>query len=125
MHSIKKNQIVVVALVIMIVIAGYLNYNSQIDKGKKVAGDISEQSQVAEGDEDSNFGEDVLLPQDESGQSQTAEGEDSTQDQTAEGENSTPDQTAEGLSLIHIFSGSADVHGREGRHFRARQYSPG
>ena len=47
MHSIKKNQIVVVALVIMIVIAGYLNYNSQIDKGKKVAGDISEQSQVA------------------------------------------------------------------------------
>ena len=96
MHSIKKNQIVVVALVIMIVIAGYLNYNSQIDKGKKVAGDISEQSQVAEGDEDSNFGEDALLPQDESGQSQTAEGEDSTQDQTAEGENSTPDQTAEG-----------------------------
>ncbi len=96
MHSIKKNQIVVVALVIMIVIAGYLNYNSQIDKGKKVAGDISEQMQVAEGDEDSNFGEDALLPQDESGQSQTAEGEDSTQDQTAEGENSTPDQTAEG-----------------------------
>ena len=93
MHSIKKNQIVVVALVIMIVIAGYLNYNSQIDKGKKVAGDISEQSQVAEGDEDSNFGEDALLPQDESGQSQTAEGEDSTQDQTAEGENSTPDES--------------------------------
>ena len=96
MHSIKKNQIVVVALVIMIVIAGYLNYNSQMDKGKQVAGDISEQSQVAEGDEDSNFGDDALLPQNESGQSQTAEGEDSAQDQTAEGEDSTPDQTAEG-----------------------------
>ncbi len=63
MYTIKKNQIVVVVLVLMIVVAGYLNYRGN-DSHKEAAGnENSQNSGVVENGDDEDFAEGVLVPE--------------------------------------------------------------
>lgn len=91
MHNVKKNQIVVVLLVVMIVVAGYLNYRTDDDgamawsDGDSVHSTQQFSSEVEEADtEEDVTAEGVLLPE-EAEIAETAEDEvDQIQEETGE-----------------------------------------
>lgn len=95
MQSVKKNQIVVVLLVVMIVVAGYLNYRTQ-DEAELAEANQSqmttgENSEAAPDDSDVTA-EGVLLPE-------GAEEKQGEENQTADNQTSEPDtqETAQSL----------------------------
>ena len=73
MHTVKKNQIVVVLLVVMIVVAGYLNYRTGDELPQAYNdGEVATEGAVSEAAAEDVTAEGVLLPEN------TAEGEDTT-----------------------------------------------
>ena len=94
MHNVKKNQIVVVLLVVMIVVAGYLNYRTENTELATYAGEDSVQSTQELGDSDVTA-EGVILPE---GEQQDAEGEAVAEGETTE-ETAAEEETAERRKL--------------------------
>lgn len=86
MHNVKKNQIVVVLLVVMIVVAGYLNYRTQDEAELARSGEdsvLSTQEVAQMQPEDSSAdvaAEGVIVPEGE----QTAQSEEGQEAETAE-----------------------------------------
>ena len=105
MHNVKKNQIVVVLLVVMIVVAGYLNYRTGDGEETALGGNDSvlstqQLSQVAmdEPNESDVTAEGVLLPEGATGEGQTAEAEQTGEGETAGAAETT--DTAEGAETV-------------------------
>ena len=94
MHNVKKNQIVVVLLVVMIVVAGYLNYRTENTELATYAGEDSVQSTQELGDSDVTA-EGVILPEGEAvAEGETTE-ETAAEEETPETEEATVAETEE------------------------------
>lgn len=94
MHNVKKNQIVVVLLVVMIVVAGYLNYRTENTELATYAGEDSVQSTQELGDSGVTA-EGVILPEGEAvAEGETTE-ETAAEEETPETEEATVAETEE------------------------------